>query len=366
MPFRSLTPLLKLCAAVIIVLLLIDAALFRSGWYFRVIKPDSTAGSVFGAELAIRHYYEPARKNILVLGNSQIGEGFSAQDADDASGRGDLHFINGSVAGTTPRVWYYLLRKVDPDVNRFAAIALMVDYDIAVNRQDMSNYPLDTSYLIPLVRLSDYDDYPSSFTDADRRERARRAILLPLQALRDDASDLLLHPAARYTEVHRNRKGWLYAIGHYPGRDGKLPQLDIDRETGLPEDWSPVAPDVKARLQDYFHDLRGQALPEIEAANTDYLREWLGRIARRYSARNVPVFVFVAPRGPWHQMLAPVPVATGPVAELAAKGEIIPLAGDAFVNLEQPQYFFDALHMNRDGRALFSRRFAQQVAPLVH
>ena len=72
-----------------------------------------------GIELAIeRHYRDPTRRNILVLGNSQIGEGFSAQIADAASARGDskAHFVNGSIPGTTPRVWDYrvTVRVHDP------------------------------------------------------------------------------------------------------------------------------------------------------------------------------------------------------------------------------------------------------------
>ena len=85
----------------------------------------------------------------------------------------------------------------------------MVDYDVAANRLDMPNYSLDTSYLIQLLRLADLRDYPASFTSDSERERARRAILLPLQSLRDDVRDLFVHPLDRYKELNRNRKDWL-------------------------------------------------------------------------------------------------------------------------------------------------------------
>jgi hypothetical protein len=366
MHFRSLAPLLKLSAAVILLLVLFDAALFRSCLYFRFVKPDSTVGSVVNAVRAINHYSDPVRKNVLVLGNSRIGEGFSAALADEAGSQNGLHFVNGSVAGTTPRSWYYLLRSLDPDTSRFAAIAMMVDYDVAANRLDMPNYALDTNYVAPLLRLADLADYPASFTRDDERQRARRAILLPLQSLHEDLRDLLAHPLDRFDELQRYRKSWLYAFGHYPGREGTLPSLDIDQATGQPFDWSQVEPTLRPLLEAYFRELREPPSAETQAANADYLREWLGRIARRYAAHNVPVIVFVVPRGPWHRLLAPVPAAVGPVAELAAAGSIRPLPASAFVDLEQPQYFFDSLHMNRHGREAFSRMFAQQVAPLVH
>jgi len=130
MPLRPLLPLIRLCAATAACLLLVDALLFRSGAYYDWIKPTSTAGSVVGATKLIARYFEPARRNVLVLGNSQIAEGFWASEADAATAGTGLHFLNGAIAGTDPRVWYYLLRRVDPHADRFAAIALMVDYDV--------------------------------------------------------------------------------------------------------------------------------------------------------------------------------------------------------------------------------------------
>ena len=367
MLYRPLAPLLKLVAAAFAVLLLLDLSLFRSGLYYRWAEPDSTAGSVVRTMMTIRRDYEPERRNILVLGNSRIGEGFSAQVADSTSSRSDLHFINGSVAGTTPRGWYYLLRTIDPEANRFAAIALMVDYDVAETRLDMTNYTLDTPYLMPLLRLSDFEDYPDSFTDDAERERARRGILLPLQAMHDDVRDMLAHPFKRRHVLRSSRRNAAYWAAHYGGRDEVLPDLQLD-DAGMPVDWGADADaaQLKPRLEPYFHELRNPPPDKLQATNAAYLRAWLARIAQRYSSSNVPLIVFVVPRGPWHESQAHVPMLAGPVAELAAAGRVTPLPGDAFVSLEQPRFFFDAAHMNRYGRDRFSRLFAQQIAERVH
>lgn len=364
MLYRPLAPLLKLVAAALAALLLVDASLFRSGLYYRWAEPDSTAGSVVRTLTTIKRDYEPGRKNVLVLGNSRIGEGFSALRADEAGGRDDLHFVNGAVAGTTPRLWYYMLRELDPHTDRFAAIALMVDYDAAETRLDMTNYSLDTPYAASLLRLSDLPDYPSSFTDPEQRERARRGILLPLQAMREDVLNLLAHPIQRRHVVRSTRRNAAYWNSHYPGRDERLPALQLD-DAGMPLDWGADAT-VRTKLDAYFHELRQPPPESLQSANTAYLREWLERIAQRYAAHAVPVFVFVVPRGPWHGSRAAVPQPHGAVAELASRGEVVPLPGDAFVSLEQPQFFFDAWHMNRDGREHFSRLFAQQIAARVH
>lgn len=366
MSVRPLWPLLRLAAAAAATLLLIDVALFRSGAYYGWIQPESTAGSVVGATLLIPHYYDPARKNILVLGNSQIGEGFSARLADAASERGDIHFINGAVPGTGPRVWNYLLRNVDPHADRFAAIALMVDYNLDDIFEDLGNYPLDTGYAVPLLRLSDVLEYPETFSNPERRARARRAILLPLQALHEDVRTFAAAPLRRYHEITRNRPQWLADVGTYAGREQALPDLAIDRDSGMPVDWGPHESDFRPMLEGYFRGLRLHADEQRQAANADYQRQWLGRIADRYAAHGVPVIFFVVPRGPWRNTLSAPPVANAAIAELSGSGRIHALAGDSFTGLEQPQFFFDTLHMNRAGRERFSRLFARAVAPLVH
>lgn len=356
-------PLLKIIIAVALFLLLIDGCLFRTGAYSRVIKMESTAGSVVNATMEIKRYFDPSRKNILVLGTSQISEGFSARVADAATERADLHFINGSIAGTTPRVWSYLLRKVDPNANRFAAVALMVDYELNGNKQDLTNYPLDTNYLVPLLGVRDIADYPSSFTRVEERQRARRAILFPLQTLHDDVRDLLLHPLQRQDDVTNRRRAWLEAVGDYQGQPSALPQLTIDPVTHRPTDWKSESNRIE--LEPYFEQLRMPPNEEIEAANSRYRAKWIGDIAKRYRDHGIPVIVFVVPRGPWHRDLAPVPVPAGAIADMIANNDVVAIPGDAFIDLEQPQYFFDMLHMNHAGLERFSREFGQRVAPLI-
>lgn len=364
--FFRLSPLLKLVAAIAISLILIDAAIFRSGVYAWWMEPDSTGGSVVNAVAAIRHYTDPKHRNVLVLGNSQIGEGFSWPTADATLGEGNLHFVNGSVAGTTPRLWSYLLREVDPDCNRYAAIVLMVDYDPSRWHSSFANYPLDTSYAAPLLRIGDLNDYPTSFSDASLRERARRAILFPMQAAHEDILDFLAHPLKRRKEIVEGRPGWIAATAVYPGHQEALPSLSIDKNTGMPSDWGPDAATLKPRLESYFHDLRKNASAEAVSANINYEHLWVGRIAQCYRANGVPVIVFNIPRGPWHGLLTAAPQTNAALLDLHKAGVIDLLPGDAFVQFEQPQFFFDTLHMNHAGREAFSALLAQKVSPLVH
>jgi hypothetical protein len=366
MTLRPILPLLRLVAAAAIVLLAIDVCFFRTGMYFWLIEPESTSGSVVNGMIFIDRDIDPTRKNIVVFGNSQIGEGFSERMADAEAHRPDLHFINGAVAGTSPRVWNYMLRKVDPHAERFAAVALMIDYDVASNKNDLGNYLLDTNYALPLLGIRDVVDFPNTFSDPTQRERARRAIVFPLQALQDDARDFLMHPWKRIVDITVHRQGWLNAVALYPGREAALPDLTIDKSTNMPSAWGPTEKEIRPTLEPYFKMLQRSASPELQAANSQYREEWLERIVSRYREHHIPVIVFVVPRGPWQREVAPIPKPEGAIADLLQRGEILAVPGDAFVDLEEPQFFFDTLHMNRTGREQFSRWFADRVAPLVH
>lgn len=361
-------PLFKLVAGILLLLLLFDAAVFRSGAYRRVMEPESTAGTTLGSIYATRNLHEQTRKNIIVLGNSQIGEGFSAITADEASGRTDLHFINAAIPGTSPRVWDYVLREVDPSADRFAAVVLMVSYDTWGIQADPANYPLDVSYLTPLLRVSDASTFPSSFNTAEQRERAWRAVLLPLQTLHEDALALLANPSQRLKKVRGYYAGWLAAVQQYQGHSEAVPTLAIDPATGQPRSWDGIPIDLKARLEGYLAGLHNAdyGTPQLQNDVNAYVRRWLGSIAERYRARQVPVIVFVVPRGPFHAQIAPTPAPAGAIAELCNTGFVQALPGDAFIQFEKPQFFFDTLHMNHTGREAFSRLLAQKIAPLVH
>lgn len=363
---KQIASLVKLVVAAALVLVAIDVAVFRSGLYDCWIEPASTAGSTIRATEVIERSVDPARRNILVLGNSQMGEGFSWQAADAAVQPGELHFVNGAIAGSTPRIWNYLLREIDPDADRFAAIVMMADYDPAASADDFTNRFSDISYLRTLLQLGDLADFPASFSMPDTVTRARRAILLPMQALHDDIAASLRAPWRRYRNAIRGRDVAIHSSMHYPGRDDALPPVRIDATTLAPLDWADATPALKAQIQGYLGGLRSAATPDQQAANMAYQGRWIGAIASRYRAANVPVIVFSPPRGPFHRELTRPPEITGAIASLASRGLITALPGDAFVELEQPDKFFDMLHMNRAGREHFSPMLARAVAPLVH
>ena len=53
-----------------------------------------------------------------------MAEGFSAKLANEYRPEDGFRFINFGVSGTGDRVWYYLVRDVDPHRDRYAAITI--------------------------------------------------------------------------------------------------------------------------------------------------------------------------------------------------------------------------------------------------
>lgn len=360
-------PLLKLTAVILLAVVAWDAAIFRSGLYTQEVEPRSLAGSTRNAVHVIESTVLPDRRNVLVIGNSKIGEGLAPDLADAATKGSGLHFVNGFIAGSDLRAWYYLLRQVDPGARRFSAVVLAVPLDPAEMLGTMANNVVDIGYVMPLLRLRDAGMFPASFDDAALKAQALRAILFPGQAWRRDIVMLLAQPLKRYRDVRDNEKNYLPDLMRYPGRSAALPDLPIDSRTLLPARWDGVDEAMKNTLTEhYFRWLHVSPQPAVVDSNQRYFRDWLTRIAAPYHANGIPVILIEVPRGPWNGTQTPVPRPGGAIAGLIDAGLVSALPGDTFVDLEQPHYFFDAEHMNRAGRERFTPRLAERVAAILH
>ena len=56
---------------------------------------------------------------------------------------------------------------------------------------------------------------------------------------------------------------------------------------------------------------------------------------------------------------------TSTIREIGARGEAIPLPEHRFDELERPELFGDALHMNQQGAVEFSAMLAREVARVL-
>lgn len=364
--FRRLVFVTRLVAVALLVVVLFDALVFRSGFYRRWLEPGSVAGSTRNALRRIEATTQPGRRNILVVGNSKIGEGLSMTLADRTVSDGRFHFVNGFIPGSDLRIWYYLLREVDPDARRYGAIVLATPLAAEEDLGKMANRAADINYLVPLLRLRDLPSFARSFDDPVLRHQAARAILFPAQPLRRDLAAFLSAPLQRYRKVRDQERNSVPEYLRYMGRNEALPDLPIDPSTRLPAYWTGVDERMRRGLTEhYFRWLHVKPPPETVASNERYYGYWLGRILERYAATGVPVVLVPVPRGPWHGSEAPVPKPGGVIGGLVASGKILALPGDTFTDIEQPHHFFDQEHMNRSGRERFTVRLAERLQALL-
>ena len=99
----------------------VDAIIFHSGIYSRVLAPASHAGQLY-QRVEAENRRAPGGGDVLMIGDSRVVQGFSVDAANARASSHGLTFVDGALGSSTPRVWYYLLREIDPSANRYRAI----------------------------------------------------------------------------------------------------------------------------------------------------------------------------------------------------------------------------------------------------
>ena len=350
--------ILSLGLATLAVLFLLDAAVFRSGFYARYIEPNSAAGNFEMAFHAVRTNRFARPHHAVVLGDSQIGEGFSAQVANETGARSGWEFLGAGVGGASIRNWYYLLRDLDPDRSRFDVVVLPLrgyaDVDDGEVRADRE---LDIRWMIAHLRLADTPELVASFPTRSIALTILRETLFEGLVYRRDLREFFRNPRARLRHLSDCRLACDDSIYVYPGRSEDLHGLWMDWSSmtlHFPPNLSAVTQaDMKAHTDFQHWSVRG-----IER---NYRKEWLGKIIDRYRGTHTRILVVSLPYRPFPIPLS-WPLDAGSFVTEEAKNPIVTIANEhLFEDLQQPDFFFDVFHMNRKGREEFSRRLAALV-----
>src|SRR5437764_9575318 len=217
---------------------LVDAAIFRTRLYLAVLEPQSYAGQ---ADLVMRTASAAANGlDGLVLGDSRIGEGFSAGIANDSTA-GRLRFINAAIGASTPRCWYYVLREIDPDASHYRAIILPLDdYEDEDGPWDWADRVLDELIVVNALHVTDIPPFVESFQGTRERYQALRGALLKGFTLKNDVQSFLSHPLQRLEKVRVWREHGAQWNYDYNGNPKTL--------RGLLVDWSRRAIEFPADL----------------------------------------------------------------------------------------------------------------------
>lgn len=329
-----------------------DGLLFRVGWYTKFLEPDSSAGTLESRLQWLRAAPASAQPEILVVGDSRIAEGFSAGIANSASG-GKFRFRNFAVSGATPRVWYYSLRAADPTRSRFAEIVLALDtYSDDDWFAEFDRRTTDQSYLVMELGLRDCFPFAESMHDLPLGLHAFFGCLFRGMILRDDVQAFLANPGARLTHAADWRANGAGYINAYEGQPANLSGISIDWRKRTIQFPDRIPQTIRDNVKRF--DMRDSVQQTGEVAR--YRRRWLGGILDDY--RNSPTrLVFLQlPRGPIVDPAESQPHNTGFITSAAQSPRVDVLPPSAFTDLERPDLFFDGLHLNRDGRAIFSQR----------
>lgn len=333
----------------------VDCLAFHSGWYMSYLEPNSSAGQLESQIFWLRH--EPEIQETAVFGDSRIGEGFSARAAKVASGD-RINFRNMGVAGSTARVWYYLLRDADPQRTRFSTVVFALDRYSDHDGEDQSLRIGDMNYVVGRLRLTDCLEFAHSYSVAEVQSRVLSGCILRGLPLRDDLHALLEHPKARFTAA----KDWRnHGHGYLDGYGGKPEDL-----AGLTVDFQARTINFPAGAKDWQKDTaRGTLLPD-PAPQTGKLREyrklWLGKIIDFYAGTKTRVVFLEVPRGPLHPQEVTEPAYF--IDSVRTRPGVSVLPVDTFHDLERPELFSDGLHLNHSGRPIFSERLAQKLLEL--
>lgn len=334
----------------------LDSAAFRTGWYASILELNSTAGFLQSSLWVEQHRTPSGASEVLALGDSRIP--LKPHVADDAGTR--LRFFTIAVPGTTPRCWYYMLREADPAARRYAAI--VIPFDTYDDRwwEDPRGREMDIRYLAPLVSFGDLFEFAFSYPEWRERGTAAATVLFKGMVYREDFQDFLVRHRWRLLvarDLKSRPSGWRYDA---PWDSESLAGIAVDWMAGtvsLPDHLSTE----KAKA---VREVLLQAPPPVNPAFAEYRRKWFGKILARYRGSPTRIVFVRLARGPVVRPgLATDP--TSSIREFGARPEVAIVDEHRFDELERPELFGDALHMNQSGAEEFSRMLAHEVAGIL-
>lgn len=225
---KSVASVLGAAAAAVAMLFLLDAALFRTPWYYSQLEPNSSAGQVEGYLYWLNKTPRTGLAEVAVFGDSRIAHGFSAPMAGEAS-ENRIRFWNFGIAGTLPRDWYYMLRDADPGLRRFAAVFLALDqYSDEDYREVYADRIIDLNFLVGRLRLTDCWGFAASMKAFSNRERALLGCVFKGVALQEDFLGFLSDPLRRMKRAADWREHGLEGVNGFAGINRDLSGLAVD------------------------------------------------------------------------------------------------------------------------------------------
>lgn len=341
--------------------LALDALLFHTGLYPSILDPDSSTGLF---ELILRReQYALAHggKNLVItLGNSRFA--YSSKVIDQRGLNQPYRLRSAGVAGTDPRVWYYMLRDLDPTRRGYRAVVLALDdYDDEDRGHTPADDIRDLHYVIARLRLSDAFPFAYSFEDKELQRQALRSAILKGAIFQEDIRAFLAHPLRRIQYVQICNRYYSANVYNFEETTRSM--------TGLKIDWSTLKvtfpPGVDDDQRGTVNSFLAHPLEPQTGSLAAFRRRWLGGIIDLYRGSDTKIIFIRLPRGPLPRPAGLSVKLSSSIREFAARPNVILADEHAFDALERPELFKDGMHMNRQGIAQFSVLLAQEVHRLL-
>ena len=348
-------------AATVLVFLALEALVFHTELYPSILEPDSSTGSL---EYKIRNErvrVKNDRKQVLAVGHSRMA--LMPKVANELQPATGYTFATIGEPGATQRDWYYMLRNVDPDHNKYAAIIVPSDdYDDVDGWEDLGDRPTDMFFLNARLEMRDLSEFPGSYTTPERQQAAFRAILFKGLAFQRDFQDFLTHPRERLKKVAMYRKDsaqWNY---EYPGDPQTAEGLEIDWSARQVVQYPPTwGPDLQQTTKNV---LLAEPAPQT-GRYTRYLLRWLGKIEQEYRGSGTKLIFIRLPRAPVINPTRPPFKADSAFRTLAKQPDTILSDEHLFDELERPALFKDPMHLNGPGSRRFTEILARHVQAVL-
>jgi hypothetical protein len=344
--------------AALTLLLALDCAIFHSPLYSQWVKPHSYAGALVQRCSLAQAKEKPDARLVALVGDSRIREGFSAKLFDQMAAEKSLpdRALNLGVSGSTLRVWYYLLKHVDPHCRAFDTIVVALpsfwDEDYS---PDLSNNKLDLQIALPILQMTDVPVFLTSFEDYNARIEVLLGSLFKMYGYRRDLRNFLAHPKDRIVEVDDSNKYWEQRDYDYNGDNNSLAGLKVvnDRVVNVPTFLE------QAKL-DRLKMVIFPGPPHPDFRKWHYLRYWTDRLVERYRNSPTKIVILCIPNNPVPVQRTRPQIHTT-VAFLSKKPNVRVLPIAKFSSLNKPEYFYDDIHLNRIGRQKFTQMLSTEL-----
>jgi len=345
------------------VFLVLDTAIFRTSLYSRILSPDSIVGTAAYYVKYEREREPSHRGDVLVIGDSQVGEGFWAGLANRNEAGGGPNFVQGGIPGATLRALYYYQTILDPKRDRYHAIVIgLPTYrkKSSTETEHLNDRMLDADLLLPILSSREYLEFARTYTTGEKRLEVGSRVLVQSLNYQMDFQNFLLHPITRKRVVSLRRKIKDSIALDYAGRDENMEGLRYDSRSGemhFPERLTEME---RAQVQAY---LAGPGVVDADHYD-EYSRQWIERFIQAYRGTQTTLVFLRMPA----EVLPQVDEIrrNGPFASymplLWNSPGVKVMAEDAFYDLEDPRYFFDTVHMNHDGRVRFTTQLSRWLA----